>query len=113
MTRELTLRGFNPALGLAHCGASNPLNLTYDLIEPFRPFIDKIVFSHLQLPFNWKLKRELIAVLNSSAQYADKTADVLEIMKYFVKDVISSLKTGENYIQEIHFCQKNCRQYAF
>lgn len=113
MTRELTLRGFNPALGLAHCGASNPLNLTYDLIEPFRPFIDKIVFSHLRMPFNWKLKRELIAVLNSPVRYANKNADVLEIMKYFVIDVVRSLRTGENHIQEINFCQKDSIQYAF
>ena len=107
MTRELTLRGYNPALGLAHCGGSNPLNLTYDLIEPYRPFVDKIVFSHLGLPFDRDFKRELIAVLNSSAVYSYKTADVLEIMKNYVNDVVRSLRTGENHIQEIHFLNKN------
>ena len=113
MTRELTLRGFNPALGLAHCSGTNPLNLTYDLIEPFRPFVDKIVFSRLGLPFDRDFKRKIIAVLNSSAVYNDKTADVLEIMKIFVKDVVRSLRTGENHIRDICFCQKCSIQHAF
>ena len=107
MTRELTLRGYNPALGLAHCGGTNPFNLTYDLIEPFRPFVDRIVFAHLGLPFDRQFKRELIAVLNSPAKYGGKTADLLEVMKYYVKDVVRSLRSGENHIQEIQFIHKN------
>ena len=102
ITRELTLRGYNPALGLAHCGGTNPLNLTYDLIEPFRPFVDKIVFSHLAMPFERKFKRDLIAVLNSSAKYGGKNSDVLEIMKNYVNDVVRSLRTGENLIKDIN-----------
>ena len=107
ITRELTLRGFNPALGLAHCGGTNPFNLTYDLVEPFRPFVDKIVFARLGLPFDRDFKRELIAVLNVPAQYDDKKADVLEVMKNYVNDVVRSLRSGENRIQDIHFLHKN------
>lgn len=107
MTRELTLRGFNPALGLAHCGGTNPFNLTYDLIEPFRPFVDKIVFARIGLPFNRDFKRELIAVLNVPAQYDNKNAVMMEIMKYYISDAVRSLRTGKNHIQEIQFITPN------
>ena len=107
MTRELTLRGFNPALGLAHCGGTNPFNLTYDLIEPFRPFVDKIVFARIGLPFNRDFKRELIAVLNVLAQYDNKNAVMMEIMKYYISDAVRSLRTGKNHIQEIQFITPN------
>ena len=103
MTRALTIRGFNPALGVCHCSGSNPFNLTYDLIEPFRPFVDRIVYRRRENPFDWEFKRNLIAVLNEPAVYKRKTAELSTIMEYYLTDVVRALKNGDRNISTIDF----------
>lgn len=43
--RAVLSAGLNPALGVFHRGRSNPFNLVDDIIEPFRPAIDEVVFG--------------------------------------------------------------------
>ena len=76
------------------------------------PFLSvKIVFARLGLPFDRYFKRELIAVLNVPAQYDGKKADVLEVMKNYLNDVVRSLRSGENRIQDIHFLHNGLACY--
>jgi len=44
VARALTAAGFVPALGVFHQGAANAFNLADDLFEPFRPFVDLLVW---------------------------------------------------------------------
>ena len=44
IARTLTVYGLLPALGLHHRSGANPFNLADDLIEPFRPIVDLLVF---------------------------------------------------------------------
>src|SRR5581483_4199894 len=41
----LVAAGLLPAFGLAHEGAANAFNLADDLVEPFRPFVDRLAFK--------------------------------------------------------------------
>lgn len=45
IARALTANGLLPAFGLHHASVSNAFNLADDLIEPFRPFADRLAFS--------------------------------------------------------------------
>lgn len=45
VARALVAAGFLPALGFHHASATNPFNLADDVIEPFRPFVDHMVWS--------------------------------------------------------------------
>ena len=45
VARALVASGFLPAIGLHHASATNSFNLADDLIEPFRPFADHLVWS--------------------------------------------------------------------
>jgi CRISPR-associated protein Cas1 len=45
VARALVASGLIPAFGLAHDGAANAFNLADDLVEPFRPFVDRLVFK--------------------------------------------------------------------
>jgi len=47
LARELAARGFELSLGLHHLNELNPQNLADDLIEPFRPLCDSLVFDLL------------------------------------------------------------------
>jgi CRISP-associated protein Cas1 len=46
VARALVGAGFIPCIGLHHASQTNPFNLADDLIEPFRPFVDHLVFVH-------------------------------------------------------------------
>lgn len=45
VARALVASGFLPAFGLKHDGAANAFNLADDLVEPFRPFVDVLVWT--------------------------------------------------------------------
>lgn len=45
VARGLVAAGLIPVFGLAHEGAANAFNLADDLVEPFRPFVDRLAFK--------------------------------------------------------------------
>lgn len=45
VARALVASGLIPAFGLAHENAANAFNLADDLVEPFRPFVDRLAFK--------------------------------------------------------------------
>lgn len=47
VARALVAAGLIPAFGLAHDGAANAFNLADDLVEPFRPFVDRLAFNNI------------------------------------------------------------------
>ncbi len=58
IARSLTCYGFLPAFGLFHCNEQNSFNLADDLIEPYRPIIDRWVCTHYSLEPDHELERE-------------------------------------------------------
>ncbi len=43
VARGLVAAGLLPAFGIGHASASNAFNLADDMVEPFRPFVDRVV----------------------------------------------------------------------
>ena len=64
--RALVSAGLTPSLGIFHHNRSNAFPLADDLMEPFRPFVDEVVY-HLceegKLEINKETKMELLGVL--------------------------------------------------
>ncbi|GMW02285.1 MAG: CRISPR-associated endonuclease Cas1 [Candidatus Hydrogenedentota bacterium] len=46
VVRAIMLAGLHPAFGIHHCNARDTMPLADDLMEPFRPLVDMIVYSH-------------------------------------------------------------------
>ena len=66
VTRALVSSGLFPALGIFHHHRSNAFPLSDDLMEPFRPFVDEIVFeltAQGEAELNIATKSRLIRVL--------------------------------------------------
>ena len=66
VTRALVSSGLFPALGIFHHHRSNAFPLSDDLMEPFRPFVDEIVFeltAQDEAELNTATKSRLIRVL--------------------------------------------------
>ena len=70
--RAIVSSGLLPAIGIYHHNRSNAYPLADDLMEPFRPFVDEVVYS-LAMRGNMELtknvKGELISVLYADTLY--------------------------------------------
>lgn len=66
MARYLAVYGFLPTMGLHHCSTLNSFNLADDLMEPFRPVVDRIVYILFQeaQELTPAIKRNLFNCLN-------------------------------------------------
>jgi CRISPR-associated protein Cas1 len=45
VARGLVAAGLLPAFGIGHANAANAFNLADDMVEPFRPFVDRVVWN--------------------------------------------------------------------
>ena len=70
--RAIVSSGLLPAIGIHHHNRSNAYPLADDLMEPFRPFIDGVVYDlamHSKTELNKEVKAELISVLYADTIY--------------------------------------------
>ena len=76
VTRALVSSGLFPALGIFHHHRSNAFPLSDDLMEPFRPFVDEIVFeltTQGETELNTATKSRLIRVLYVDTYFSKVT----------------------------------------
>ena len=57
MSRIVTIHGYHTALGIHHCSRDNPVNLSCDIMEPFRPLVDEIVVKYMGKELDWPYKQ--------------------------------------------------------
>lgn len=67
--REITASGYVTTIGVNHCNEYNPFNLTCDLMEPFRPLIDRQVYALRQFAFDDFFKSKLVEVLDHKVSF--------------------------------------------
>ena len=65
ISKCIASRGMVTQLGIHHIGESNPFNLTYDFIEPFRAIVDIWVYENIKDIFSVAHKRELIELMEA------------------------------------------------
>lgn len=70
--RAIVSSGLLPAVGLFHHNRSNAFPLADDLMEPFRPYVDEVVYQLAEsdnLELNKETKAQLIQVLYADTQF--------------------------------------------
>jgi CRISPR-associated protein Cas1 len=81
IARAIVGSGLHPALGLFHHNQYNGLCLADDLMEPFRPWVDRIVYQlHLEnseLSVDRISKERLLGLLSESVVWREKTMPLL------------------------------------
>lgn len=103
MSRILSLHGYNLSLGVHHCSRDDRINLTCDLMEPFRPVADRIVYGMNGAALDWTHKKELIAVTETAIRYDDRTMKLTDAMECFALDVLRKLKYPHHELGGIAF----------
>ena len=69
--REVVVCGCMTQFGLKHANQFNQFNLASDVMEPFRPIIDRIVYENRNNDFV-KIKRELFTIFSDTFLYNGK-----------------------------------------
>ncbi len=99
--REISALGFTTKLGLFHDNRFNFFNLSSDLMEPFRPLVDRAVISTVFDGFGHDEKMLLVNILNDEVVFAGKRQTVGNTVRMFCKCVTDAL--CENDLSRIRF----------
>ena len=97
--REIVLSGCMTQFGLKHANQFNQFNLASDIMEPFRPIIDRIVYENRNSSFI-KIKRELFTIFSDTFYYNGKDMYLSNIVSDYTKKVIQALNQPEKGVPE-------------
>lgn len=97
--REVVLSGCMTQFGLKHANQFNQFNLASDIMEPFRPIIDQIVYENRNHSFV-KIKRELFTIFSDTFQYNNKEMYLTNIVSDYTKKVIKALNNNGKGVPE-------------
>ena len=97
--REIVLSGCMTQFGLKHANQFNQFNLASDIMEPFRPIIDRIVYENRSSSFV-KIKRKLFTIFSDTFHYNVKDMYLSNIVSDYTKKVIQALNQPEKGVPE-------------
>lgn len=93
--REVTLCGYLTQLGLHHDNVFNPYNLSCDLMEPFRPLVDRCVINMKPNVFEHDEKVELVKLLSSTVSFSGEEQTLLNAVKLYTHNVIDAVNSDD------------------
>ena len=102
--REIVSKGYITQLGINHKNEFNQYNLSCDLMEPYRPLIDEIVYENRELVFGKEFKMKLLNVLNKNVDIEDRNQFVSNAITQFTNSVLNFMdKNAESKIINYEF----------
>lgn len=93
--KELSNNGLLTQIGIKHCNEFNSFNLSSDLMEPFRPLIDKIVYENKEASFTGGVKVKILEVLNKKVKIKNSNQYVPNAISIYVKSVIEAISKND------------------
>lgn len=91
VSREIVSRGYLTQAGICHRSEYNQFNLSCDLMEPFRPLVDKLVFDNVVDEFNQVIRLLLVDLLNKTIPYRGGSYKTSSVISLYVQDCLSAL----------------------
>lgn len=95
INKEVHSNGYITELGIQHKNEYNAFNLSCDLMEPFRPIIDKIILENPSEIFDIDMKAKLINFTNSIVKYRGSNQTVSYVISSFIKLILNGSSKGE------------------
>ena len=99
--RFVTVYGYNTSLGIKHSNGQNPYNLSCDLMEPFRPVVDRFVYQNRGRELDIFYKREMVALMYEKIELDGKYMTVNSAVEQFTKGVLNSLSANHEAAEDI------------
>lgn len=99
--QEVIAQGYLTQLGIHHHSVKNDFNLSSDLMEPFRQFVDYKVFERLDYDFDEYVKLELVDVLNQEIIFDEKTYILKNALSKYIHQCLTYLTDGSSHIGKV------------
>lgn len=99
--REIVANGYITQLGLFHDNMFNQFNLGSDLMEPFRPIVDRKVRSLLPDKFEHEEKMLILEILQTEVRIAERQEILENAIKIYCKSIFDALNDRD--ISQIKF----------
>ncbi len=103
VSRVLVAHGYNTAIGIHHCSRTNPVNLSCDLMEPFRPLVDAIVVGNIGRELDWQYKKALIGILQCTCRLDGREYKLGDAFDLFVVQAMDAMRGERRQIGVIGF----------
>ncbi len=92
VARSICSAGLHPTIGLFHHNQYNALCLVDDIMEPFRPWVDSLVYAltntpKLDLSVNRENKQVLLALLNETVVHEGHKMPFMVATHYLIADL--------------------------
>lgn len=89
--REIVANGYITQIGLFHDNMFNQFNLGSDLMEPFRPLVDRIVKEIKPIKFEHEEKLEMLQILQQEVIIAGRKEYVNNAIKIYCRSIFDAL----------------------
>lgn len=99
--RCITSNGYMTQIGLFHDNMFNPFNLASDLMEPFRPIVDRKVKEMNPIKFEHNEKMEVVSILQNEVVINGRSEFVNNAIKIYCKSIFDAINDED--ISEIRF----------
>ena len=93
--RAVCANGYSTELGIHHDNVFNFYNLSSDLMEPFRPLVDRVVSENEIAELTKEVKYKLVDVLNANVVIQGTNQTVLNAIDIYCRGVFNSLNEGD------------------
>ena len=98
--RNLVLKGFEPSIGIHHASTENPFNLSDDIIEPYRPFVDYYIFKNILPTKHESLepddRKNIIKVLLNKCVIDNHVMYLQDAIELTIDSFVSSIEAGSS-----------------
>jgi CRISPR-associated protein Cas1 len=91
VNREIVARGYLTQYGICHRNEFNQFNLACDLMEPFRPVVDRTVVQCFNYELDTDTKRILADVGNQSVDYKGGLYRLRSVVGLYIQDCLNAL----------------------
>lgn len=92
--KAVVSKGYLTQIGIFHKNEFNPFNLSCDLMEPFRPIVDYLVFNNKNRKFDKNYKIDLIKLVEKKLIYNKKNYFLSDCIPLYTNNVIEYLSQG-------------------
>ncbi len=105
ISRYIASRGYLVQLGINHRGESNPFNLTYDFIEPFRVYVDLLVLTKVDRAslFTMEDRLNLVDILNYHVRINNKRYRLSHALEMVIDSYFSFLEERSDAIIQLDY----------
>lgn len=94
-TREIVANGYLTQLGVFHDNMFNQFNLASDLMEPFRPIVDRVVVRLNPQQFEHDEKGEILRLLENEVVIANRKEYVNNAIAIYTRSVFEALNDND------------------